>query len=193
MINPTTDAITEFATPTANASPAGSRRVPTATSGSPRLRYTGEDRSDQPDDRRHHRVPRPLRRLYDPAAITTGPDGNLWFTDTGDRLRSASRPLPTSRTGGDAAAAGQRHRGQLLRPDGRGRGQLGQPHHLLQRHGDGGAGEQPRRRHPRRHADRDGVRWRGHVLRTDADQGRLRLHAQSPAAASAGRTPTPSP
>ena len=35
MINPTTHAITEFPIPTASAGPRGSRRVPTATSGSP--------------------------------------------------------------------------------------------------------------------------------------------------------------
>ena len=106
MINPTTHAITEFAIPTANAdpygitagpdgnlwfteygrrqdrddqpddprhhrvprpyrqfrSPTGSRRAPTATSGSPR-RERQPDRDDQPDDPCHHRVPRPYRQL----------------------------------------------------------------------------------------------------------------------------------
>ena len=41
-----------------------------------------QDRDDQPDDPRHHRVP-PPHGHQNPSAITAGPDGNLWFTETG--------------------------------------------------------------------------------------------------------------
>ena len=61
MINPATHAITEFAIPTANASPRGITAGPDGN-----LWFTEmdgrQDRDDQPDDPRHHRVPRPYRQ-----------------------------------------------------------------------------------------------------------------------------------
>ena len=61
-ITPASHAITEFpVSPPACRSPTGSRRAPTATSGSPRVRWR-PDRRDHPDDPRHHRVPVPTAR-----------------------------------------------------------------------------------------------------------------------------------
>ena len=65
MINPTTHAITEFPIPTAECRPArdhgGPRRQPLVHRVQRR-----QDRDDQPDDPRHHRVPHPDRRIPAP-------------------------------------------------------------------------------------------------------------------------------
>ena len=81
MITPTTHAITEFPVPTASANPIPGdhgrpRRQPLVHRASAQ-----QDRDDQPDDPRHHRVRRPDRQRLSPG-ITAGPDGNLWFTET---------------------------------------------------------------------------------------------------------------
>ncbi len=67
--------ITDSRSPHAGAA-SGSRRAPTATSGSPSTAQP--DRDDQPDDPRHHRVPRPHRQR---------------------RTRSGSRRAPTATSG----------------------------------------------------------------------------------------------
>ena len=104
MINPTTHAITEFPIPTAASGPVrdhgGARRQPLVH----RARRQ-QDRDDQPDDPRHHRVPHPDRRRPSPSGITAGPDGNLWFTEvSGNKIGSinptthaiAEFPVPTA-------------------------------------------------------------------------------------------------
>ena len=79
MINPTTHDITEFPVPTASPAPVGITAGPDGN-----LWFTEsssqQDREDQPDDPRHHRVRRPYRQPL-PYGITAGPDGNLWFTE----------------------------------------------------------------------------------------------------------------
>ena len=153
MINPTTHAITEFAIPTANSDPSGITAGPDGN-----LWFTEADAGKigeiNPTTHAITEFPIPYANA-NPVGITAGPDGNLWFTDDGTNSIGVDT-LNTHALRGDAAAADQRHRGHPLRPDGPGRGQLGQPRLLLQRHGDGGAGEQPRRRDARRHALRDG-------------------------------------
>ena len=63
MINPTTHAITEFPVPTASSDPdrdhSGPRRQPLVHRDCERQ----QDRDDQPDDPRHHRVPHSHRRF----------------------------------------------------------------------------------------------------------------------------------
>ena len=72
MINPTTHAITEFPVPTAGADPrmhhGGPRRQPLVH----RVRCQ-PDRDDQPDDPRHHRVPRPYRQCRLPMGSQRAP------------------------------------------------------------------------------------------------------------------------
>ena len=123
MINPTTDAISRLHHSHRHSEPMGSRRAPTATSGSPsrtvgkigKINPTTDAITEYPipyagSSRRDHGGPRrqPLVHRY-------------------RHQRDRRRHPDHIATGGDAAAAGQRHRGQPLRPDGRGRGQLGQP------------------------------------------------------------------
>ena len=61
----------------------GSPPAPTAISGSPRT-AGNQIGDDQPDDPRHHRVPDTHGLGASRIAITAGPDGNLWFTDSAD-------------------------------------------------------------------------------------------------------------
>ena len=79
MINPTTHAITEFPVPTANAIPMGSRRAPTATSGSP---STDANKIGMINPTTHAITEFAIPTASaDPCGITAGPDGNLWFTE----------------------------------------------------------------------------------------------------------------
>ena len=86
MINPTTHAITEFPVPTANGQSL-SQGITAGPDGN--LWFTEydrqQDRDDQPDDPRHHRVPRSYRNVPIPMGSPTGPDGNLWFTESATR------------------------------------------------------------------------------------------------------------
>ena len=90
MINPTTHAITEFAVPTAGRSPGdhgGPRRQPLVHRGRQRARSGRSTRRPTPSPSSPSPTPVP-----GPNGITTGPDGNLWFTDRGDATRSGSSP-----------------------------------------------------------------------------------------------------
>ena len=79
-INPTTDAITDFAT-RCRPDPSGSRRAPTATSGSPsQAQARSAPINPTTDAITEYAIP---YAGSDPVAITAGPDGNLWFTDAG--------------------------------------------------------------------------------------------------------------
>ena len=79
MINPTTHAITEFAIPTADSSPTGSRRAPTATSGSP---SHGGNKIGMINPTTHAITEFAIPTADSaPVGITAGPDGNLWFTE----------------------------------------------------------------------------------------------------------------
>ena len=73
-----------------------SRRDPTATSGS--LIRRPVHRDDQPD---HHAISDfATTHTYYASGITSGPDGNLWFTETnaGRSVRSTRRLMPSPST-----------------------------------------------------------------------------------------------
>ena len=70
--------------------PLGSRRVPTATSGSPRQSATRSVRSTRRPTPSPS-SPFPTTRLG-PYGITTGPDGNIWFTDSGNHRDRRRHP-----------------------------------------------------------------------------------------------------
>ena len=161
---------------------AESRRAPTATSGSRRA-CAGRSRTFNPTTDAATEYPIP----YAGTVAKRDHGGPRWQRlvhrqrDRRDRRRHPGHIA----TGGDHAAASQRHCRQRLRPDGRGREQLGEPHHLVQRHGHRGAGEQPRRRHPRRYAVADrasgGVAtFSGLTLTTAASGYTLDVSAQRP-------------
>ena len=82
MINPTTHAITEFATPTAVQRPARdhgrARRQPLVHRVRRRTRSARSTRSRTRSATSRRRPPAAL-----PQGITAGPDGNLWFTEGG--------------------------------------------------------------------------------------------------------------
>ena len=83
MINPTTDAMQRILHATAD-DPTGSRRAPTATSGSA-PNGNGTETSIgaiNPTTDAITEYPIPYAGSS-PSAITTGPDGNLWFNDPG--------------------------------------------------------------------------------------------------------------
>ena len=71
------------------ASRTGSRRAPTATSGSPSERQ--QDRADQPATDAITEFPIPTAGSG-PHGITAGPDGNLWFTERERRQDRADHP-----------------------------------------------------------------------------------------------------
>ena len=50
------------------------------------------------DRRRHHRVPDRDGRAPSPQGITTGPDGNLWFTENGEQPDRTNRRRPATTT-----------------------------------------------------------------------------------------------
>ena len=88
MINPTTDAITEFAIPTANADPFGITTGPDgnlwfAETGNPDTSPPAPSQIGEinPTTRRDHRVRHSHRRFRSCRLITAGPDGNLWFAE----------------------------------------------------------------------------------------------------------------
>ena len=124
MINPTTDAISEFAAADANASGFDITAGPDGNLWFTET-GTGSIGDDQPDDRCHHRVPRPLRGA-NPVGITAGPDGNIWFTDSGTNAIGVAT-LTTSQLVVTQQPPASVTAGSAFRPDGRGRGQLGQP------------------------------------------------------------------
>ena len=80
MINPTTHAIAEFAVPDRRVrSRSGSRRAPTATSGSP---STTASKIGMINPTTHAITEFPIPTDGSgPDGITVGPDGNLWFTE----------------------------------------------------------------------------------------------------------------
>ena len=86
MINPTTDAITEFTVPSwirslrDHGRPRRQRLVHRVTGQIGRINPTTDIVTEYP-------IPTPIAR-----GVTPGPDGNLWFTD--GTTRSASRPWP---------------------------------------------------------------------------------------------------
>ena len=83
MINLTTDAITDLHHPHRQfRCQMGSRRAPTATSGSPSHGHVGKLGSINPTTDAITEYPIPYASSS-PTGITTGPDGNLWFTDPG--------------------------------------------------------------------------------------------------------------
>ncbi len=130
----------------------GSQPARTATSGSPILPAIGSI-NPTTDAITEYAVP---DTGTDAIAITAGPDGNVWFTDPGTNAIGVAT-LTTSQLVVTTQPPASVTAGSAFRADGRGREQLGQPDHLVQRHGNRGAGEQPRRRHPRRHPVRDGL------------------------------------
>ena len=94
-------AITEFPSPRPAASRSRSRRARTATSGSPSSARQDRPASTPPAQPFTEFTAAPAGS--DPAGITTGPDGNLWFTEvdcqqdrriTHRRLPSPSSPCP---------------------------------------------------------------------------------------------------
>ena len=109
MINPTTDAITEFGVPTSDFSP---YQITSGPDGN--LWFTdagtGSIGTINPSTDAITEYPVPYTGT-DPVAITAGPDGNVWFTDPGQERDRRRHPHRIA-TGGDAAAAGQRHGGE---------------------------------------------------------------------------------
>ena len=92
MINPTTDAITEFATPHGQRQPCGITAGPTATSGSPRLAGPTKIGQINPATGAITKFPNPSTESR--PGITAGPDGNLWFTEDGGARSMVSPPWP---------------------------------------------------------------------------------------------------
>jgi len=113
MINPTTHAISEFATPTASASPEG------ITAGPDRNLWFTENGANKigminPTTHAISEFATPTRNSG-PQEITAGPDGNLWFTENGANKIGMINPtthaitefrVPTSGSGPDGIAAG---------------------------------------------------------------------------------------
>ena len=100
-INPTTHAIVETTVPTAGSGPDRHHGRPRRQPLVHRVRRQ-PDRVDQPRHARHRRD-RPSPPPRQPQGIAAGPDGNLWFAESGarrspsSRRRSASSPPPSPR------------------------------------------------------------------------------------------------
>ena len=105
MINPTTHAISEFATPTAGSAPYAITAGPDGNLWFTEIFGGGGGNIGEINPTTHAITEYPLPSGGDPQGITAGPDGNIWFTElTGNKVGMinptthaiAEFPVPTA-------------------------------------------------------------------------------------------------